>query len=88
MHMVRPEGFEPPASWFVARRSIQLSYGRKFMSRLAEREGLLGAPRLAPSGRPSGVIPASSLSHLTHPNTREFTQRMAEREGFEPSKGF
>ena len=27
--MVRPERFELPASWFVARRSIQLSYGRK-----------------------------------------------------------
>jgi hypothetical protein len=27
--VVRPERFELPASWFVARRSIQLSYGRK-----------------------------------------------------------
>jgi hypothetical protein len=26
--VVRPERFELPASWFVARRSIQLSYGR------------------------------------------------------------
>jgi hypothetical protein len=29
MTVVRPERFELPASWFVARRSIQLSYGRK-----------------------------------------------------------
>ncbi len=28
MWVVRPERFELPASWFVARRSIQLSYGR------------------------------------------------------------
>ena len=26
--MVRPEGIEPPTLWFVARYSIQLSYGR------------------------------------------------------------
>ena len=28
--VVRPEGLEPPAYWFEASRSIQLSYGRTF----------------------------------------------------------
>ena len=27
-NLVRPEGLEPPAYWFEASRSIQLSYGR------------------------------------------------------------
>ena len=29
--VVRPERFELPTFWFVARRSIQLSYGRAVM---------------------------------------------------------
>jgi hypothetical protein len=32
---VRPERFELPASWFVARRSIQLSYGRAINKSIA-----------------------------------------------------
>ena len=32
--MVRPEGFEPPTPWFVAKCSIQLSYGRKYNVKL------------------------------------------------------
>ena len=28
--MARPEGLEPPTTWFEARYSIQLSYGRVY----------------------------------------------------------
>ena len=28
LKLARPEGFEPPTPWFVAKYSIQMSYGR------------------------------------------------------------
>ena len=33
--LARPEGLEPPAYWFEANRSIQLSYGRAITMTLA-----------------------------------------------------
>ena len=42
--MARPEGFEPPTTWFVARYSIQLSYGRPVEN------GVLEAPKIKRGG--------------------------------------
>ena len=46
--MVRPEGLEPPAYWFEASRSIQLSYGRTLV--FTKRAGVHAGSR-------SGVLP-------------------------------
>ena len=50
--MVRPEGFEPPTFWFVARRSIQLSYGRP------ELDLILGGQR-AVVNEPTVAVPSA-----------------------------
>ena len=38
--MARPEGFEPPTSWFEAKRSIRLSYGRAVSETIERRDAL------------------------------------------------
>jgi hypothetical protein len=54
--MARPERFELPTSWFVARRSIQLSYGR-FVQ-------IDGKSYLKPIGGEGGIRTLDGL--LTH----------------------
>ncbi len=86
---MRPEGLEPPAFWSVARRSIQLSYGRI---------SLLNAHDRTRTCTPSpALVPQTSLSTnfstwAEYRANEVTTVRCAERsgmleEGLEPSRG-
>ena len=55
--MVRPERFELPASWFVARRSIQLSYGRARGANITTSIGERHSDAICLGGRPGGRYP-------------------------------
>ena len=59
LRLVRPERFELPAFWFVARRSIQLSYGRIYSCRYVSDF----TPNLAVLLCPAAPMRARSLSH-------------------------
>jgi hypothetical protein len=57
LELARPEGLEPPAYWFEANRSIQLSYGRESH---AYPITPLRAPSCALAGKLSTIIGVSA----------------------------
>ncbi len=65
--VVRPEGLEPPTSWFVARRSIQLSYGRTLLSNIHHTGNIrvFQLPRTAKYGGEAGIRTLGEFPH-TH----------------------
>ena len=101
--MARPERFELPTPWFVARYSIQLSYGRLVLSenfpdfRTASQtvyafmaESAIHSLRLPLVRGQTRWRSNSGGSNPIEMPTRcaDTDQCMAEREGFEPSMGF
>ena len=67
--MVRPDRFELPTFWFVARRSIQLSYGRaKIILPCALRSPLIAKIERVLSGKPPTV-------HLAAPRSKSAGER-------------
>ena len=56
--LVRPEGFEPSTSWSVAKRSIQLSYGRitKLKSEIRKSKYETNTKKLNPKYEPESLV--------------------------------
>jgi hypothetical protein len=81
---VRPEGFEPPTSWSVARHSIQLSYGRIQLSKCPRQDSnLYAVSDTGPSNQPVYQFQHVGANNYVSPIT---ATKMLE-EGLEPSRG-
>ena len=66
LKLVRPEGLEPPAYWFEANRSIQLSYGRTCLILSSLISSATPDRSILPDLRLRGIrtIPKSSAQYL------------------------
>ena len=56
LYKIRPEGFEPPTSWSVARHSIQLSYGRTKLATNSLKALLHTTVKTIPTHPPSSAL--------------------------------
>ncbi len=66
--LARPAGFDPPTPWFVARYSIQLSYGRAEPRIIAET-----APAAPAGARGRYLAEATSTGRIESPMKRVHT---------------